>query len=83
MISPSFSPPFCKFRNICQNTIKYTNYDYSKSKIDERCSFKRKDCNLQQLIKLGVSRDMRILLIFFVLRIPQTCCKLNYMYKNE
>ncbi|ARJ25500.1 hypothetical protein EXW32_29610 (plasmid) [Bacillus mycoides] len=83
MISPSFSPPFCKFRNICQNTIKYTNFDYSKSKIGERCSFKKKDSNLQQLIKLGVSRDMRILLIFFVLRIPQTCCKLNYMYKNK
>ncbi|PEY58250.1 hypothetical protein COJ37_22970 [Bacillus cereus] len=31
MISPSFSPPFYKFRNICQNTIKYTNFDYSKS----------------------------------------------------
>ncbi|QBP90221.1 hypothetical protein E1A90_01425 (plasmid) [Bacillus mycoides] len=64
MISPSFSPPFCKFRNICQNTIKCTNFDYSKSKIGERCSFKKKDSNLQQLIKLGVSRDMRILLIF-------------------
>ncbi|PFN46325.1 hypothetical protein COJ75_31975 [Bacillus thuringiensis] len=60
MISPSFSPPFYKFRNICQNTIKYTNFDYSKSKNDERCSFKKKNSNLQQLMKLVVSRDKRI-----------------------
>ncbi|PGT13503.1 hypothetical protein COC96_23050 [Bacillus cereus] len=31
MISPSFSPPFYKFRNICQKTIKYTNFDYIKT----------------------------------------------------
>ncbi|OPA40449.1 hypothetical protein BHL12_05060 [Bacillus cereus] len=60
MIFPSFSPPFYKFRNICQNTIKYTNFDYSKSKNDERCSFKKKISNLQQLMKLVVSRDKRI-----------------------
>ncbi|KAB2399902.1 hypothetical protein F8172_02350 [Bacillus cereus] len=59
MISPSFSPPFYKFRNICQNTIKYTNFDYSKTKNDERCPFKKKNSNLQHLIKLGVSRDKR------------------------
>ncbi|QWH64145.1 hypothetical protein EXW39_29125, partial (plasmid) [Bacillus mycoides] len=74
-----FSPPFCKIRNICQKTIKYSNYDYSKSKNGERCSFKKKNSNLQQPLKASVSRDWRILLIFFVLRIPQTCCKLNYM----
>ncbi|OTW77441.1 hypothetical protein BK710_29500 [Bacillus thuringiensis serovar sumiyoshiensis] len=60
MIFPSFSPPFYKFRNICQNTIKYTNFDYSKSKNDERCSFKKKISNLQQLMKLVVLRDKRI-----------------------
>ncbi|PGQ61861.1 hypothetical protein COA26_25885, partial [Bacillus cereus] len=41
MTFPSFSPPFYKFRNICQNTIKYTNFDYSKMKNVERCPFKR------------------------------------------
>ncbi|ARP61094.1 hypothetical protein CAB88_29060 (plasmid) [Bacillus thuringiensis] len=60
MIFPSFSPPFYKFRNICQNTIKYTNFDYSKSKNDESCSFKKKNSNLQQLMKLVLSRDKRI-----------------------
>ncbi|PES23521.1 hypothetical protein CN493_29880 [Bacillus thuringiensis] len=60
MISPSFSPPFCKIRNVCQNTIKYTNFDYSKSKIGESCSFKKKKSNLQQFMKLVVSRDKRI-----------------------
>ncbi|OTW51130.1 hypothetical protein BK742_04150 [Bacillus thuringiensis serovar pingluonsis] len=60
MISPSFSPPFCKIRNVCQNTIKYTNFDYSKSKFGKRCSFKKKNSNLQQLMKLVVSRDKRI-----------------------
>ncbi|PFJ63082.1 hypothetical protein COJ10_15665 [Bacillus thuringiensis] len=59
-MSPSFSPPFYKFRNICQNTIKYTNFDYSKSKNDESCSFKKKNSNLQQLMKLVLSRDKRI-----------------------
>ncbi|PFL58625.1 hypothetical protein COJ27_27165 [Bacillus cereus] len=83
MISPSFSPPFCKIRNECQNTIKYTNFDYSKSKIDERCSFKKKNINLQQPLKPSVPRDWRILLFFFVLRIPQTCCKLNYVYMSK
>ncbi|OPA26050.1 hypothetical protein BHL53_06390 [Bacillus cereus] len=60
MISPSFSPPFYKFRNICQNTIKYTNFDYSKMKNAETCSFKKKNSNLQQLMKLVVSRVKRI-----------------------
>ncbi|AYF85603.1 hypothetical protein FC679_19460 [Bacillus cereus] len=60
MLFPSFSPPFYKFRNICQNTIKYTNFDYSKMKIAEMCSFKKKISNLQQLMKLVVSRDKRI-----------------------
>ncbi|OWT47454.1 hypothetical protein CER22_31090 [Bacillus sp. K2I17] len=60
MISPSFSPPFCKIRNVCQNTIKYTNFDYSKPKIGERCSFKKKISNLQQLMRLVISRDKRI-----------------------
>ncbi|PIE92045.1 hypothetical protein CO726_28645 [Bacillus fungorum] len=83
MIFPSFSPPFYKFRNICQKTIKYTNYDYSKTKNAERWSFKKKISNLQQPLKPSVSRDWRILLIFFVLRIPQTCCKLVDMYKSK
>ncbi|PEJ36767.1 hypothetical protein COE84_19880 [Bacillus wiedmannii] len=83
MISPSFSPPFCKIRNVCQNTIKYTNFDYSKPKIGETCPFKKKKGNLQQPLKPSVSRDWRISLIFFVLRIPQTCCKLCDMYKGE
>ncbi|PFB61735.1 hypothetical protein CN291_22655 [Bacillus cereus] len=60
MISPSFSPPFCKIRNVCQNTIKYTSFDYSKSKFGKMCSFKKKISNLQQLMKLVVSRDKRI-----------------------
>ncbi|EDZ48795.1 hypothetical protein BCAH1134_C0007 (plasmid) [Bacillus cereus AH1134] len=42
MISPSFSPPFYKFRNICQKTIKYSNFDYSKLEIGKSASFKRK-----------------------------------------
>ncbi|PGB57633.1 hypothetical protein COL95_00075 [Bacillus anthracis] len=61
MISPSFSPPFYKFRNICQITIKYSNSDYSKMKNVETCSFKKKNSNLQQLTNLVVSRGKRIL----------------------
>ncbi|PFJ19203.1 hypothetical protein COD67_19830 [Bacillus cereus] len=63
--------------------MKYSNFNYSKSKNSERCPFKKKNINLQQLLKPSVSRDWRILLIFFVLRIPQTCCKLNYEFMNK
>ncbi|EEL90708.1 hypothetical protein bcere0030_53500 [Bacillus cereus AH1273] len=76
MIFPSFSPPFYKFRKICQITIKYSNFDYSKTNFVKMCSFKKKNSNLQQLMKLVVSRVKRISYFFFVLRIPQTCCKL-------
>ncbi|PEM35836.1 hypothetical protein CN636_31220 [Bacillus toyonensis] len=57
MIFPSFSPPIYKFRNKCQNTIKYTNYDYSKSKNAERCSFKRNFKNMKHWIKPVMRRD--------------------------
>ncbi|OTX05415.1 hypothetical protein BK712_17455 [Bacillus thuringiensis serovar seoulensis] len=59
MIFPSFSPPTYKFRNKCQNTIKYTSYDYSKSKNAERCSFKRNFENMKHWIKPVVRRDTR------------------------
>ncbi|PFJ18212.1 hypothetical protein COD67_18340 [Bacillus cereus] len=56
-ISPSFSPPFYKFRNICQKTIKYTNFDYSKSKNSERCPFKGKCEKMKCLLRLIAPMD--------------------------
>ncbi|OTX35622.1 hypothetical protein BK718_13480 [Bacillus thuringiensis serovar andalousiensis] len=49
MISPSFSPPFCKFRNICQKTIKYSNFDYIKTNFV-------KTCPLREFLKRGNTR---------------------------
>ncbi|MBN9901699.1 hypothetical protein FME64_31165 [Bacillus thuringiensis] len=56
MISPSFSPPFYKFRNICQNTIKYTNFDYSKSKKIKMPPFKKKYEKMKSALKLRAPR---------------------------
>ncbi|PFZ89290.1 hypothetical protein COL83_22320 [Bacillus wiedmannii] len=56
MISPSFSPPFCKFRNIFKNTIKYTNFDYSKLKKMNFVSFKRKDEKMKRPFKPSTLR---------------------------
>ncbi|MDR4328221.1 hypothetical protein COF46_22850 [Bacillus pseudomycoides] len=71
MIFPSFSPPTCKLRNICQDTIKYTNFDYNKSKIAERCSFKGNFENMKHDIKPVVTRDTGFSSFFFVSRIWQ------------
>ncbi|PFA65762.1 hypothetical protein COE36_26760 [Bacillus cereus] len=56
MICPSFSPPFYKFRNICKNTIKYTNYDYSKSKKVKMPPFKEKNEKMKSALKLRAPR---------------------------
>ncbi|KXZ00663.1 hypothetical protein FO497_29855 [Bacillus cereus ATCC 10876] len=57
MTFPSFSPPFYKFRNICQNTIKYTNFDYSKSNFVKMSSFKAKYEKMKTSLKLSAPRD--------------------------
>ncbi|PEA85653.1 hypothetical protein CON71_34565 [Bacillus thuringiensis] len=69
MTFPSFSPPFYKFRNICQNTIKYTDFNYSKMKNVERCPFKRNFQNMKHVINPMIIRDRRIYGKKFVLRI--------------
>ncbi|PED40330.1 hypothetical protein COK98_09385 [Bacillus cereus] len=56
MISPSFSPPFYKFRNICQKTIKYTNFDYNKSKNVKMSSFKAKYEKMKCVLNLRATR---------------------------
>ncbi|AXY11191.1 hypothetical protein CUC43_31450 (plasmid) [Bacillus thuringiensis LM1212] len=58
MIVPSFSPPTYKFRNKCQINIKYTNYDYSKSKFNEICPFKRKNKNMKRTWIPWCTRDL-------------------------
>ncbi|PHB76695.1 hypothetical protein COE89_01705 [Bacillus wiedmannii] len=66
MIFPSFSPPTYKIRNKCQNTIKYTNFDYTKSKFAEMRPFKRKNKKMKRPLIPCVSRGFRILGIFFM-----------------
>ncbi|PEB38682.1 hypothetical protein COM50_06045 [Bacillus pseudomycoides] len=70
MIVPSFSPPTHKSRNICQNTIKYTNYDYSKLKNDERCPFKRENEKMKCALTPCISRDLKVYRFFFMDIIP-------------
>ncbi|PEE06063.1 hypothetical protein COM49_22380 [Bacillus pseudomycoides] len=70
MIVPSFSPPTYKSKNICQNTIKYTNYDYIKSKFNEICPFKRKNEKMKCTLIPCVSRDLKIYRFFFMDIIP-------------
>ncbi|PED87850.1 hypothetical protein CN305_30275 [Bacillus cereus] len=74
MISPSFSPPFYKFRNICQNTIKYTNYDYSKSNFVKICPLRenfKKGNTLWALERQGIEK---IVIFIFGTRLGKECC---------
>ncbi|MES1050533.1 hypothetical protein FOA24_14340 [Bacillus thuringiensis] len=64
MISPPFSPPIYKSRNKYQKTIKYINFDYTKSKFDEMRPFKRKNEKMKRPLIPCVSRGFRIRLIF-------------------
>ncbi|PGA89585.1 hypothetical protein COL93_28820 [Bacillus toyonensis] len=66
MIFPPCSPPTYKFRNKCQNTIKYINFDYTKSKYAEMCPFKRKNKKMKRPLIPCVSRGFRIYVFFFM-----------------
>ncbi|PFE15256.1 hypothetical protein CN307_12920 [Bacillus cereus] len=66
MISPSFSPPTYKSRNKYPKTIKYINFDYTKSKFDEMRPFKRKNKKMKHPLIPCVSRGFRIRLFFFM-----------------
>ncbi|PDY44652.1 hypothetical protein COL30_22370 [Bacillus pseudomycoides] len=70
MIVPPFSPPTHKSRNICQNNIKYTNYDYNKLKFGETCPFKRKNEKMKCALVPCISRDLKINRFFFMDIIP-------------
>ncbi|MDA1532082.1 hypothetical protein PDJ85_27515, partial [Bacillus cereus group sp. TH260-2LC] len=54
-----FSPPFYKFRNICQKTIKYTNFDYSKTNFVKMCPLRenfKKGNTLRALEPQGIEK---------------------------
>ncbi|MDR5046824.1 hypothetical protein FNE59_14865 [Bacillus thuringiensis] len=74
MIFPSFSPPFYKFRNIYQNTIKYTNFNYSKNEFCKNVPFKREFQKRQHPMGLRATRDRKNFLFFFGTRLGKECC---------
>ncbi|MBR9669121.1 hypothetical protein FO501_27370 [Bacillus pacificus] len=74
MISPSFSPPFYKFRNICQKTIKYTNFDYSKTNFVKMCPLRenfKKGNTLRALEPQGIEKKFDF---FFGTQLGKECC---------
>nr|QEF20179.1 hypothetical protein FRY47_28155 [Bacillus cereus] len=77
MISPSFSPPFYKFRNICKNTIKYTNFDYSKSNFVKMCPLRenfKKGNTSWALERQGIEKIFKI---FFGTRLGKNVASLE------